>query len=348
MKALVLEGGGTKGSYEVGAYQALVECGYKFDCVIGASIGAFNGAMIVSGKLKELKQFWEEVNVGSILGLSDSTIEAINDKRINLDMLKDVVDIIKNKGIDLDKLISLLNELVDEDKVRHSKMNFGLVTVKRKNMEPVEIFIKDIPKDKLSEYINASCYLPGFKKIKLIDDEYYFDGGFHDVCPVNMALNAGYNDIVAIRVKGIGVFKKVESDTANILYLEPSRNLGSILCVNQDQMVENIKMGYYDTMRVLKNLDGYCFTFNKKPLRFYKFIMRKIPNMEYRRVKAYFNTTNEKDTIIKAIEYVLEKEYENYYETRDVKKTIRYIKKHFSYNDHFIYDFVCHLRFIFH
>lgn len=347
MKALVLEGGGTKGSYQVGAYQALVECGYHFDCVIGASIGSFNGAMIASGKLKELKDFWETVNIGDILGLSEKTVEDINNKKISLDILKDVSKIIINKGIDLDKLIDTLNQLVKEDEVRNSKMNFGLVTVKRKDMEPIEIFIKDIPHGKLTEYINASSYLPVFKKIKLIDDNYYFDGGFHDVCPVNMAINAGYDDIIAIRVKGIGVFKRVTSNQAKIVYLEPSRDLGSILNLNKRMIVDNIKMGYYDTIRYLKHYDGYKYVFKSKKLKYYQFIMRKVDNATYRRVKAFFNTDNEKDTIIKAVEYVLEHEHHQYYEIKKIRKEIKYIKKHYNHYDHFLYDFVCNLKFLF-
>ena len=347
MRALILEGGGTKGSYEIGAYEALVECGYKFDCVIGASIGAFNGAMIASHRFKQLKKFWQEVNVGELLNLSQATVDAINENRLSFHFFKDVVNIIKNKGIDLDVLITHLNNLVDEKRLRKSKINFGLVTVKRKNMEPVEIFIKDIPEGKLTEYINASCYLPGFKKIKLIDNEYYFDGGFHDVCPVNMALNNGYDDIIAVRVNGIGVFHKVESDSANIVYLEPSRNIGSILTVNKRIILENIKMGYYDTIRYLKGYDGYHFVFKNRSNFFYNFIGRNITDRELRRIKGFFKVTDLKSAIIKSVEYVLEKEHHDFYQIKDIRKSIKYIKKHYRNTDHFIYDFVCNLKFIF-
>ena len=50
-------------------------------------------------------------------------------------------------------------------------------------------------KDKIKDYILASCYLPIFKKEKLIDDNYYLDGGFYDIGPVSMLLNKGYNKI---------------------------------------------------------------------------------------------------------------------------------------------------------
>lgn len=346
MNALILEGGGAKGAYEVGAVRALYDCGYHFDCVLGASIGSFNGALIASHQLDKLEEFWKNVDVGKILNLNEETINALNNKTINMSLINDILDIIKNEGIDLNALRKTLDEMINEDDVRNSDIDFGLVTVKRKNMEPVEIFIKDIPKNKLNEYINASCYLPGFKKDKIIDDNYYFDGGFHDVCPVNMALKAGYDNIIAIRVKGIGRFKRVTSNIANITYIEPSRILGNIFTMDKESISENIKIGYYDTIRLIKHYDGYKYTFINKSERYYKFITRKISKLEYRRVKAFFNTENYKDTVIRALEFVLEKEHINYYEIKHPIKEINSIKNNCKDNEHFIYEFIKKIKFI--
>ena len=47
MKGLVLEGGGTKGAYQLGAYKALKELGMEFDGIVGTSIGALNAAFVL-------------------------------------------------------------------------------------------------------------------------------------------------------------------------------------------------------------------------------------------------------------------------------------------------------------
>ena len=50
--ALVLSGGGSRGAYEAGAWQALTELGIRIDIVTGTSVGAINGAMVAQGDLE--------------------------------------------------------------------------------------------------------------------------------------------------------------------------------------------------------------------------------------------------------------------------------------------------------
>ena len=54
MVGLALEGGGAKGSYQVGAYMGLKKCGVKVDAVAGTSIGSLNGALIASHDEKKV------------------------------------------------------------------------------------------------------------------------------------------------------------------------------------------------------------------------------------------------------------------------------------------------------
>ena len=62
MKGLVLEGGGAKGSFHVGALKALFERGYVFNGVAGTSIGAINGALLAQGDFDALYELLVELN----------------------------------------------------------------------------------------------------------------------------------------------------------------------------------------------------------------------------------------------------------------------------------------------
>ena len=51
-RALVLSGGGSRGAYECGAWQALRELNVRLDGVYGTSIGALNAALVAQGDLE--------------------------------------------------------------------------------------------------------------------------------------------------------------------------------------------------------------------------------------------------------------------------------------------------------
>jgi predicted acylesterase/phospholipase RssA len=64
-KALVLSGGGAKGSFEVGAVKYLWEKGYRPDIICGVSVGALNAAKLAECKdtsAAELEAIWRKLN----------------------------------------------------------------------------------------------------------------------------------------------------------------------------------------------------------------------------------------------------------------------------------------------
>ena len=350
MIGLALEGGGVRGSYQAGAYIAFLECGIKIDGVCGTSIGALNGAIIASKKGSELPRIWRNSNMGKIFGFTSDFVDNVNEKKINLNylkaLLKNITNIILNKGIELKGVKELIDKELDVDALMNSEIDFGLVTVRLKDFKPIYLFKKDMEKDKIKDYIIASCCLPIFKMEKLIDDEYYLDGGFYDVGPVNMLLEKGYKKVYLIKIHGVGIRRKYQED-ADVVVIEPKRSLGGVLDLNPKQIEENIKMGYYDALKVLKNLDGENYVFKVKKEEFYKRLNRKISKYEIRRVKHFLNAKTEKDTIIKALEYIMKKEEWNYYEIYDSKKVIKKIKKKYKKTDHFVYNYIRKLRFFF-
>ena len=61
MRVLALSGGAAFGAYQVGAWRALAEAGWKPDVIVGISIGAVNGYLFSRGVgLAELEGLWLE------------------------------------------------------------------------------------------------------------------------------------------------------------------------------------------------------------------------------------------------------------------------------------------------
>ena len=300
MKGLALEGGGAKGSYEIGAYFALKKLGYKFDMVAGTSIGSLNAAMIAQKDEILAKELWLNVD-SEIVGLSNHLVESFKNIKLDKESIKknitEIKSIIKNKGLDVSKYKELIDKYVNEERVRKSNINYGLVTVRLKDLKPLELTINDIEEGKLSEYILASSYLPGFKFDKIIDDSFYLDGGFSNNLPITLLENNGCNDITAIKIDGIGTTKKKINNKTKVIEISPTKNTGPILLFDKKDIENNYFMGYYDTLLYFNKLDGYKYYFKK--FYYYKFLMRKEKQDLINLIKLKYKTPEEKDIVLK-------------------------------------------------
>ncbi len=262
MLGLALEGGGVKGAFHMGAIKAYLEQGYTFSGIAGTSIGALNGAVVAQEDFEMGYRWWEAMDNSLIFDIEQIQIQKFIDKKIDKEALlylsSKVKDLIDNRGLDTSKMRAMLHQLIDEQKLRASPIDFGMVTVSVSDLKPLELYKEDIPPGKMIEYLMASANFPAFK-IEPIDGKFYIDGGFYDNCPINLLSRKGYKDIIAIRTLGIGVIWKPEDDQANVTSILPSDDLGMILNFSNSLIHKNLKMGYYDTLRVIKGLKGHRY-----------------------------------------------------------------------------------------
>lgn len=328
MYGLALEGGGAKGSYEIGAYIALLELGFKFKMVTGTSIGSLNAALIVQGDHKLAKKVWLSSD-SEIIGLDKDIVDVYKNFKLDKNNIKESINeikkIIKNKGLDVTNYKNIIDKYVNESRVRNSKINYGLVTVRVKDKKPLELTINDIEEGKLTEYILASSYLPIFKMNKIIDNSLYLDGGFSDNLPINLLEKNGCRDIITIRINGLGKIKNKLNEDTNVIEIKPTKNTGPIIMFDNNDIKNNYYMGYFDTYLKFNKLDGFKYYFNK--FKFYKFITRKVNDKKLSLIKLRFRTPELKDVVIKSIENILENNDIYYYKVYNIPKIIRFIKK---------------------
>ena len=66
---LVLAGGGGKGAYEIGVWQALRDLGLEQSvaAVSGTSVGALNAALFATGDLERARTVWRDLSPGHII-----------------------------------------------------------------------------------------------------------------------------------------------------------------------------------------------------------------------------------------------------------------------------------------
>ncbi|MGI6733351.1 MAG: patatin-like phospholipase family protein [Anaerovoracaceae bacterium] len=237
--ALVLGGGGARGAYEIGVWQALREMDVKIDIITGTSVGAINGALVAQDEFDLACKVWKEIQTHMV---------------VDKGLLRKKNSPLKN----------LLSRYIDETRVRSSETDFGLVTVELPGLVPRYFFTEDIPKGKLIDYIVASASLfPAFK-IADIDNTKYVDGGYLDNLPVGMALKKGATHVVAVDLSTIGlVQKKPLEQTENLIIVHCKWDLGDIMVFDGKNSAKNIRLGYLDTLKAFGFFDGSYYAFAK-------------------------------------------------------------------------------------
>ena len=68
---LVLDGGGARGAYQIGAWKALKEAGVKISAVAGTSVGALNGALICMDDMEKAEKIWSEMEFSRVMSVDD-------------------------------------------------------------------------------------------------------------------------------------------------------------------------------------------------------------------------------------------------------------------------------------
>jgi NTE family protein len=251
MRGLALEGGGARGAYHIGVAKALMESGYTFDGYVGTSIGAINAASLAQDDINKTLYFWEHITMEQMFDAE--TLEILkkfeikglksgNDERLS--NIKKILTDIKNGGISTYNMRNHLQANIDEEKIRCSGKDFGLVTISLKDRKPYELMLENIPNGQLLNYIMASASYPLFQKEK-IGEEVFLDGAFYDNCPYKLLVEKGYDEIIVVRTNSMGIFHKVK-DNHHIKVISPQIKLGRILSFSPESSKMNIKAGYAD------------------------------------------------------------------------------------------------------
>jgi NTE family protein len=208
--ALMLQGGGALGAYQVGVYKALAEANCMPDWVCGVSIGAINGAIIVGNapdkRVEKLEEFWSLVtrcanwpqqpssDVARAWVSAASTWMTITmgqpgffKPRINFPWTTNPDAGHATSLYDTSQLRETLLSVVDFDLLNSgtTRLSVGAVNVETGN----NIFF-DTQNERLTpEHIMASGALPPALPMVKIGNAHYWDGGIVSNTPLQYLLD---------------------------------------------------------------------------------------------------------------------------------------------------------------
>lgn len=260
MRAVVLSGGGSKGSYQIGVWKALRKLKIKYDIVTGTSVGALNGALMVQNKFHKAYKLWKEINMSTLFG------EDVQNPKTKKELVKIYrTNFFKNGGMEVVELQNLIDKNINKDTFFKSKINYGLVTINLSGKKALQLEKSKIKQEKLSDYLiaSASCY-PAFQA-KDIDGKKYIDGGMFDNLPINLAVKLGADEIIAVDLCAPGVKQRIkDKKNLKITTIKPNNKLSNFLNFNEEEAKINIKYGYNDAMKIFDKFYGKKYTFKKR------------------------------------------------------------------------------------
>ena len=257
---LVLDGGGARGAYQIGAWKALHEAGVRIRGIAGTSVGALNGALICMGDVDEGEHIWKEMTFSKVMDVDDDWMERLFQKEVPMrELLKELMLRLRDGGIDVTPLKDLIHNILDEDRIRSAGIDFSLLTFSLSDMKELDLTLDEIPEGLLADFLLASACLLGFKNEPL-HGKTYLDGGVINNVPLNSLVKRGYRDIITVRIYGPGREPRVRLDEGTQVYeIAPRVHLGSIIEFQGKRSSQNLKIGYYDAKRMVYGLKGLIY-----------------------------------------------------------------------------------------
>ena len=344
-RAIALGAGGARGAYQIGAWKALRELGVDYDIVVGSSIGSVNGVAMVQDDYDLALDLWKNISVDKIfagdvdLDFEPQDIIGSTGKLVSL-----LIKILTNKGLDISPFLDLLNDIVDEEKVRASAREFGIVALRVPLIKGMEITKEKMKVGYMAKYILASSSAFPVFPVCEIDGNKYIDGGYSDSLPINFARNLGAEEVVAIDVS-LSTTHEEELSSNDVIYIKSAWSLGPFLDFDNESIMRNMDLGYNDTMKAYGKYRGFRYTFllndeesfNDVALALKKSI-EKVDNemnlQKYKRIRNILNSKNLLDYIAKYTDNKELSPYEYLLRAEEICAEL------FTQNPQEIYDFI--------
>lgn len=254
-RALVLAGGGARGSYQVGVWRALTELGWNPQIITGTSVGSLNGAMFALDLYETARDMWTSIRSQDVMELPEET-------RNLTELHQFLRDVVRAGGMDVTPLEEIVERVLDEDALRASPIRFGLVTVEKRGLKPRELPLEEIPKGKVKDYLLASAACFPALRAKQIDGVQFLDGGYRDNMPTGLAQKMGAEELVCVDLEGVGITLPNRTGLPTTM-VRSYWELGDILHFDPDTARRNIELGYYDTLRAFGRLRGCAYAVAK-------------------------------------------------------------------------------------
>lgn len=291
-RAIVLAGGGAKGAYEAGFIKAIHEAKMDYQIVTGTSIGALNACLLAQKDIDVLLHLWESIDekdvfAGGLPNLGGDLENMLDQSHLAVSFFKAYV---KEKGADISPLKQLIRDLLNEDKLLKSPIDFGLCTVHYPSLKPLYITKEEMPRQHIYDYLlaSASCF-PLFP-IHHFANQSFIDGGYYDNVPIDLAFAMGADEVLVIDM-AYPVKHPYYLHRPNIHYTYPPVPLNGFMDFSRDSLDRLMRLGYLQGQKTMQKYVGNRYTFLPFQTSLFETVYQNVLYTE-RRIREYTSNSS--------------------------------------------------------
>ncbi len=277
--ALTLAGGGGKGAYEIGVWQALREIGLEKNliAVSGSSSGALNAALISLNEFDKAKTIWSSIMPKQFLDINYDTI---------IGPLNTLVKRTLTAGLcSRDGLIEIIDKYLNLEQLAGARIP-AYVSISRYSSDCIDclsekpqveyISLSEVSPDDARQFLLASSAMPYIYPPEIIHGNVYRDGGLADNVPIYPMTSVGADNLIVVKLEPDDkVDTSLYSKFKEVVEIIPSREIGDLFDGTLEFTSRNVMfrmlLGYYDTLRTfglrMYRLNGIPLDYAEKKRR---------------------------------------------------------------------------------
>lgn len=277
--ALTLAGGGGKGAYEIGVWQALREIGLEKNliAVSGSSSGALNAALISLNEFDKAKTIWSSIMPKQFLDINYDTI---------IGPLNTLVKRTLTAGLcSRDGLIEIIDKYLNLEQLAGARIP-AYVSISRYSSDCIDclsekphveyISLSEVSPDDARQFLLASSAMPYIYPPEVIHGNVYRDGGLADNVPIYPMTSVGADNLIVVKLEPDDkVDTSLYSKFKEVVEIIPSREIGDLFDGTLEFTSRNVMfrmlLGYYDTLRTfglrMYRLNGIPLDYAEKKRR---------------------------------------------------------------------------------
>lgn len=277
--ALTLAGGGGKGAYEIGVWQALREIGLEKNliAVSGSSSGALNAALISLNEFDKAKTIWSSIMPKQFLDINYDTI---------IGPLNTLVKRTLTAGLcSRDGLIDIIDKYLNLEQLAVARIP-AYVSISRYSSDCIDclsekpqveyISLSEVSPNDARQFLLASSAMPYIYPPEIIHGNVYRDGGLADNVPIYPMTSVGADNLIVVKLEPDDkVDTSLYSNFKEVVEIIPSREIGDLFDGTLEFTSRNVMfrmlLGYYDTLRTfglrMYRLNGIPLDYAEKKRR---------------------------------------------------------------------------------